>query len=361
MRRTLCFLLIAILCALLCPPKLAAQDDPATRFVELVNQARLDEGLPPYAWSDRLAASAQRHADDLAAHGLASHIGSDGSTAAQRIAAADYLAWDRGTVVGENFWVGTGDWEDAFEWFMRDPPHRDNILSARFREMGVGFARDDAGQNYYVLDFGARPNVLPVFINDGAETTVSLEVTITLTNENAHPQGKGTTSMGRAIEVRLGNAPDLEAQPWQPWSPQVEWTLPLQLGEVTVYVAFRDGAGRVAYASDTITVLPIEGTPLPTPTVAASPTPTPPAAGPATPLPPSPTPPISPPTPQPTPTATPVAVAAVTATPFATWTPLPRAALPVKHNPQQTWLWAACGLQAVALLLGAWAALRRRS
>jgi len=350
-----------MLCALFCPPRLAAQEDPLARLADLVNQARLDEGLPPYAWSDRLAASAQRHAEDLAAHGLASHIGSDGSTAAQRIAAADYGRWSSGAVVGENFWVGTGDWEDAFEWFMGDPPHRNNLLSTRFREMGIGFARDDAGRNYYVLDFGARPNVLPVFINDGAETTLSLEVTITLTNENANPQGEGTAVMGRAIEVRLSNTPEMDDQPWQPWAPQVEWTLPLQLGEVTVYVAFRDGAGRVAFATDTITVLPAEGTPFPTPTVAASPTPTPLPAGPATPLPPSPTPLSAPLTAQPTPTATPLAVAAVTATPFATWTPLPPVALPVKHNPQQAWLWAVCGLQAIALLLGAYAALRRRS
>ncbi|HIE39564.1 MAG TPA: CAP domain-containing protein, partial [Anaerolineae bacterium] len=91
-RRSLLLLTLITLGGLFLSPGQAdaQEEDPAALFYALVNQARLGEGLPPYGWSDLLAAAAQRHADDLAAHRLASHTGSDGSTPAQRIAEAGY-------------------------------------------------------------------------------------------------------------------------------------------------------------------------------------------------------------------------------------------------------------------------------
>ena len=247
----------------------AQAENPALEFYALVSQARLDNGLPPYGWSDLLAAAAQRHADDLATHRLASHTGSDGSTPRQRIAEAGYAAWGNGAVVGENFWTGYGSIQDALDWFMGDPPHRENILSSRYREIGIGVATDSEGRAYYVLDFGARPNVLPIFINDGAPTTESPQVAIRLTNEDAYPQGEGSAYMGRAIEVRLSNTPDFSGASWQSWEPLLPWTLPAEPGEHWVYVQFRDGAGRTAGSADSI-ILVLPGTtpapPVPTDT-----------------------------------------------------------------------------------------------
>jgi len=359
---------VCVLLALLPPvlPAWAQGEGPAAEFYALVNQARLGEGLAPYGWSDQLAAAAQRHADDLAAHRLASHEGSDGSTPAQRIAESGYAAWGEGGVVGENYWTGYGTVQEAFDWFMADPPHRDNILSPRFREVGVGVATDDEGRVYYVLDFGARPNVLPIFINDGAATTESPQVAIRLTNEEAYPQGEGTLFMGRAIEVQIGNTPDFEAASWQTWEPLVAWTLPEEPGEHTVYVRFRDGAGRIAASADSILLLPGAGTPtppLPTATPTSPPaTPTPTPAGTATPPPteaPVPTPsPTS--TPLPPPSPTPASVAVVSPTPFPTWTPLLPTPAGGGAGGATSLLGVLCGLEVAAVLLGAYLLLRRR-
>jgi uncharacterized protein YkwD len=38
--------------------------------------------------------------------------------------------------------------------WMHSSGHRGNILSGRFREIGVGVARDSAGRPYYVQVFG---------------------------------------------------------------------------------------------------------------------------------------------------------------------------------------------------------------
>lgn len=349
----------------------AQEENPALQFYALVSQARLDNGLPPYGWSDLLAAAAQRHADDLAAHGLASHTGSDGSTPRQRIAEAGYAAWGNGAVVGENFWTGYGSIRDALDWFMEDQIHRENILSSRYREIGVGVATDSAGRVYYVLDFGARPNVLPVFINDGAPTAESPQVAIRLTNEDAYPQGEGSAFMGRAIEVRLSNTPDFNGASWQSWEPLLPWTLPADPGEHWVYVQFRDGAGRTAGSADSILlVLPgvfptpsvptdtptpeITVTPTPVPSPSPLPSPTPPPTEPA-PASPSPTPGelASPPPP------TPTLYRPAARTPFPTWTPLPAAAARAGGRSDRL-LGLLFGLEALAVALGIYLALRRR-
>ncbi|MCS7178104.1 MAG: CAP domain-containing protein [Anaerolineae bacterium] len=352
----------------------AQEEHPAARFYMLVCQARLDNGLPPYGWSSLLAAAAQRHADDLAAHRRASHVGSDGSTPARRIAEAGYAAWGNGAVVGENYWTGYGDVQDALEWFMGDPPHRENLLSSRYREIGIGVATDDEGRVYYVLDFGARPNVLPVFINDGASTTESPQVAIRLTNEEAYPQGEGNAYMGRAVEVRLSNTPDFSGASWQPWAPLLPWTLPEEPGEHWVYVQFRDGAGRTAGSADSIRLVPpgVSATPLaptntptlPAPTDTPTPPPTPPPTVPLLPAP-TPLPPLATPTPglSPSPAGAPFpsppSIQATTRTPFPTWTPLPTATTRIDGGSDPL-LMLLFGLEGLAIVLGVYLALRRR-
>lgn len=365
-------LILPVLYGLICraDPAAAQEEPPARQFYALVNQARLDNGLAPYGWSDLLAAAAQRHAEDLATHNLASHTGSDGSTPAQRIARAGYVAWGNGAVVGENFWIGTGTPQDALDWFLNDPSHRENILSTRYREIGIGVATDDAGKVYYVLDFGARPNVLPIFINDGAPTTDSPQVAIRLTNEDAYPQGEGTAFMGRAVEVRISNTPDFRDASWQPWEPLLPWTIPAEPGEHWVYVQFRDGAGRTAGAADSIILVPKGTTPIPSPTDTPTPPPTDTPIPSPTPIAPSPTtaPPAEVPTPLPSPTVTgaptpplptPTLAGAAIATPFPTWTPLPKVP-EVKRGKQDQMVGILLGLQGLAIVLGIYLALRRR-
>jgi uncharacterized protein YkwD len=358
-------------------PARAQEPDPVVTWQVLVNQARLDEGLAAYSFSTLLSASAQRHADDLATHQVSSHTGTDGSTAKQRIAEAGYAAWtwDGGDLIaGENYWTGQGPIEDALAFFLEDQAHRENILSTTYREIGIGVATDASGRNYYVLDFGVRPNVLPIFINDGAASTDDPQVAIRLTNEEARPGGEGTVFMGQAIEVRISSEPDFDDLPWQPWAPLVPWTLPDTPGEHTVYVQFRDAAGRTAASADAIALG--EGTPVtPTP-VPPSPTPEPTA----TPIPPSPSPePIATPepttapvpeptaaltltvtaTPEPSPTLEPTPTSHVPPpsplsprlTPFPTWTPLPTAA-PQEVRDSDAPLGLLAALQGVAIILG---------
>lgn len=342
-----------------------------------MNQARLDEGLAPYRFSTLLTAAAQQHADDLAEHQIWSHTGSDGSTPSERIEKAGFLAWKWNSgesIVGENFWTGYGTPEDAMAFFLEDPPHRDNILSVTHREIGIGVAADAEGRNYFVLDFGARPNVLPIFTNEGATSTDDPQVAILLTNEEARPEGEGAIFMGKAIEIRISNDPGFDDQPWQRWESLVPWTLPDTPGEHTVYVQFRDAAGRTAASADSIflgegasiapTPIPPTSTPEPTatPETAAPPVSdltTTPTSEPLPTLPPSPT--MAPTAPSHTPVSTPTSPSvALSVTPFPTWTPLPTAAPPVETSGPDAPLITLLALQAIAIILGIYLALHRR-
>ena len=338
----------------------AAQENRNAQLLALINRARLSEGLAPLGHSTLLSQAAQRHADDLVTMSALTHTGSDGSTYAQRIREARYQAWNDGLLVDEVLWTGLGSAEDALVWFYTSPEWS-KLTDPRHREIGVGYA-DDAGVRYFVVTLGARPGVLPVFLNDGVEVTDLPQVALRLTNENAVPLGDAAW-IGRAIEVRLSNTPEFEGLPWQPWEALLPWQLAGdQPGDYAVYVQFRDGAGRTAISEDTVRlVLPGEAPAPPAPLLslpqrAAQPddgSPDVPEDGdePAVPA------------PLPTVGATPAPdepQPGENVTPVPTWTPLPEDPVEAPETGSIDWpLLLAVLFQILAVILGALAFLRR--
>ena len=117
------------------------------------NQARAAYGVAPLTMASVLQQAAQLHAQDCVQRGYGSHVGSDGATAHQRIARAGFA----GYITGENWAWGDGP-ADAFDmWYNQESdvgPHRANILSARYTEVGFGIAASPGGY-YFIADFGA--------------------------------------------------------------------------------------------------------------------------------------------------------------------------------------------------------------
>lgn len=100
----------------------------------------------------RLAAAAQRHANDMLAHGLDGHVGSDGSSPQARIKGAGYRARRTGEIV---FW-GTGSAmtaREALDTWMASPPHRAIILNCSYTAVGFATA-SDGNRMTAVGDFG---------------------------------------------------------------------------------------------------------------------------------------------------------------------------------------------------------------
>jgi uncharacterized protein YkwD len=122
------------------------------RVIQLVNQERVIEGLPPLHYSDRLYDSARNHSLDMAAAHYCSHDSRNGRKFFERIFASGYPI----SRCGENIAHGFSSPEEVFEGWMNSPGHRVNIMSAEFTEIGVGYACDDSTRReYWTQDFGA--------------------------------------------------------------------------------------------------------------------------------------------------------------------------------------------------------------
>ena len=120
-------------------------------IANLVNNARAQAGLSALALNAQLAAAAQGHSIDMACHGFIGHNGSDGSTPSQRIAAAGYAASRASEII-----YGSGYPQTAFDWWMNDQVHRDEILNPNVTEMGVGYAyMPDTTKGYFTVDFAS--------------------------------------------------------------------------------------------------------------------------------------------------------------------------------------------------------------
>ena len=144
-----------LLCAFGAVTGAYAQEDIAAQVLARLNQARANVGLPALTRSAQLDAAAQAHANDLLQNGVAlGHRGSDGSTIKQRILGAGYAS----SLVGEN-WAAYRTLDQIMTFWLNDPPHRQNILDAQFRDIGIGVAARAGGGWIVVTDFGAPGNV----------------------------------------------------------------------------------------------------------------------------------------------------------------------------------------------------------
>jgi hypothetical protein len=296
--------------------------NPVNDLLALINSARLEQGLYPYAVSAELNSSAQRHSEDMAATGRIDHTGSDGSSSTQRILEAGYGVYEFGPVASENIYGGAGGAQAPFGEWLEQAGARSNLLSQKYRQVGIGVASDAQGRTFWTLNVGAQPNALPVLINDGATNVETITVTLRLVPENVVPEGLGT-AMGQPVEYRASTSPRFAGAEWGPWAPRVDFELDQTSGQQTVYVQLRDTAGRTAVSQASVTLIDPNATATPTGTVVTAVTATPTVTSAAT-------------TPTRTPTASPTATTIVTATQTATATPRPTPTASMTPQPTAT-------------------------
>jgi uncharacterized protein YkwD len=117
-----------------------------------VNAERAKAGVRPLAACAALNRAAQNYADTMAASGVLSHTGPDGSTLAGRVRAAGYNMAPGGGYVSyaENIAQGYPTVAAVMSGWMGSSGHRTNLLASGTTHIGVG--RHGA---WWVQDFGS--------------------------------------------------------------------------------------------------------------------------------------------------------------------------------------------------------------
>lgn len=123
------------------------------RAFDLLNQKRMENGLPALMWSDKMAMVARLHSQEMAQFKFFSHASRDGKMVDDR---ADSLGFKKWKAIGENIAYNRG-YENpadfACERWMLSPSHRDNVLSSRWKEAGIGVAIAPDGTHYFTEVF----------------------------------------------------------------------------------------------------------------------------------------------------------------------------------------------------------------
>ncbi len=124
----------------------------------LLNAERARHDLRPLRLSQPLSAAAQRHASDMQRRKYFSHTSRDGSNFVQRIRRTGYFKRASTWFVGENLAWGAGPNRSSprgiVAAWMASPPHRQNILNSRFREVGIGVVVGAPRRNVFGLPAG---------------------------------------------------------------------------------------------------------------------------------------------------------------------------------------------------------------
>lgn len=118
-------------------------------MVELMNQARVAEGLKPLKAAQQYRETARKHSIDMVENNFFSHTGSDGSSVTERML-ADGLDFTVGQ--GENLAAGTYNTIFAHEALMNSKGHRANILFEQFTHAFTGVAFDGT-RPYWTVNF----------------------------------------------------------------------------------------------------------------------------------------------------------------------------------------------------------------
>jgi uncharacterized protein YkwD len=130
-----------------------------------LNAIRTAHGLLPLKPNATLSVAAARHSAEMLADGYFAHNSNNGAPFWNRLARYSGSA-SNGWSVGENLlWSSPGvDPSAALRMWMASPEHRKNILTARWREIGIAAVHAESAPGTYggrtvtiiTTDFGVR-------------------------------------------------------------------------------------------------------------------------------------------------------------------------------------------------------------
>jgi uncharacterized protein YkwD len=171
------FAAVAILAAVLVPAGAVAapsrSQGPVVAVTSLesgvlaeMNSIRRSHGLAPLRLSTPLAAAARQHNESMANDGYFTHESADGSEFWKRVQGFYRQGKTRYWSVGENMLWSSPDIDarGALDMWMNSPPHRQNLLEPRWRDVGISAVHvigapgtyDGLDVTIVTADFGVR-------------------------------------------------------------------------------------------------------------------------------------------------------------------------------------------------------------
>jgi hypothetical protein len=130
---TLILLLLNMFGGLLGIPEAMASTITPANIIQLTNQQRASAGLNTLSTDSRLSAAAQAKANNMFQEQYWDHFGPNGETPWMFISQAGYTY----VYAGENLAKGFRTAEGVHEAWMASPTHRDNIMSNKYKDIGV--------------------------------------------------------------------------------------------------------------------------------------------------------------------------------------------------------------------------------
>ena len=137
-----------------------------TALLDQVNALRTGHGLARLRLSPALTAAANAHSSEMARLGYFSHNSANGASFSSRVGRFYPMRGFHSWSVGENLLWGAPDVGAlrAFKLWLNSAPHRANLLSPRWREIGIGATHSTSAPGMYggrpttvvTADFGAR-------------------------------------------------------------------------------------------------------------------------------------------------------------------------------------------------------------
>ena len=128
---------------------ISARNDLEAALLGQINTLRRQHGLAPLRTNARLRAAADSHSSAMATQGFFAHESSNGTPFWQRV--ERFYTKTRYWSVGENLlWSSPEvDSAGALRMWLNSAPHRKNLLTARWREIGLSAVHVDAGPGVY--------------------------------------------------------------------------------------------------------------------------------------------------------------------------------------------------------------------
>lgn len=123
---------------------------------EAVNQKRLEAGLQPLTWSVQLESIARGHSENMAEFDFFSHRSLDGKVVSDRADDAHLGKW---RAIGENIAYNRGYADPiakAVDLWLNSPSHKNNMMSADWKESAIGVAIAADGSYYFTQVFLTR-------------------------------------------------------------------------------------------------------------------------------------------------------------------------------------------------------------